>query len=480
MNEKRYGRIAPSVAEITARRNTNLGWDRALAEMIDNSLDAGAQNIRIKIEGRVIEVQDDGRGIVDLLAAATSGRHMRSETTELGMYGVGLKDAWYWAGPRMEIESIHKGVLGKLVADFREIQSRGDWEIELPTHEGTREKSGTKIKLFLSDETPRRFPPVESHFQKLAWIFTPALLEGKCIRVPYSESMKRLKPVKLPAFMESVKELFEVGGKQVEIEIGLTEKHEALDRDGPIWIQFGHRYIDSSFIGCGNYAASRVRGVVRLIQSSNPDAPKWKLAKNKDGLTDHKKELAEAIHGKIKHLLDKSDELSRNAELDELARDIQLNLNTLLTNSKRMAREARSHGAGSAVGTVLAKASGKKRKNASSYELDPSGPIEIADGEGEGQSTSNGYCRFHFAELKNPHSVGQFTDDGGVRLNISNPVVKKLCEDKNEHAIYILALSIISHSVVTQDGPQKFLFEKDSFEETLGLSLALSVLGGGK
>lgn len=479
MSEKRYGRIAPSVAEITARRNTNLGWDRALAEMIDNSLDAGAQNIRIKIEGRVIEVQDDGRGIVDLLAAATSGRHVRSETTELGMYGVGLKDAWYWAGPRMEIESVHKGLRGSLVADFREIQSRGDWEIEMPEYVPTRDKSGTKIRLFLSDDSPRRSAPTERHFDQLAWVFSPAILDGKSIFVPAKNTARRLKPVLLPTFIESVKDEFEIDGKRVAIDIGVTEKREVLDGEGPIWIQFGHRYIDRSFIGCGEFAANRVRGVVRLINPEDKQGPKWNLSKNKDSLTDNKDELAAAIHIRIKPLLEFSDALSTNSDMMDLAKEIQTEIQSLVVGHKRNAKEGRGSGDGSKGSGKGAtpKATGRKRKNAAQFDLEEEGSVEVPVADGVLDTLVKCKLPFHFTDFASEETVGKFTKDGGIRLNSKNKVVAKLCADKNRDGLYALVVAVISHNIITKDGKQRFLFARDDFEQTVGKGLLSLILG---
>ena len=479
MNEKRYGRIAPSVAEITARRNTNLGWDRALAEMIDNSLDAGAQNIRIKIEGRVIEVQDDGRGIADLLAAATSGKHVRSDTTELGMYGVGLKDAWYWAGPRMEIVSVHKGLKGSLVADLREIQYRGDWEIEMPEYTPTRDRSGTSIRLYLSDESPRRSYPTERHFDELAWVFSPAILAGKSVFVPAKNVLRRLKPVLLPRFIESVTDEFEINGKRVAIDIGVTEQREVLDGEGPIWIQFGHRYIDRSFIGCGEFAANRVRGVVRLINPIDEDSPKWSLSKNKDSLTDNKDELAAAIHIRIKPLLEFSDALSTNSDMMDLAKEIQSEIQTLVVSHKRNAREGRSgkSGASGAGKGATPKATGRKRKNARQFDLEEDGSVEVPSSEGVLGTLINCKLPFHFTHFANEETVGKFTKDGGIRLNSKNKVVAKLCAEKNRDGLYALVVAVISHNIITKDGKQNFLFARDDFEQTVGQGLISLILG---
>ena len=85
---------------IEGLRDTGYDFNTALADIVDNSIDAGARNVDIRIgmepDGRiVIMVADDGCGMdrTALLDAMTYGATGRNGTHRLGKFGLGLKTA---------------------------------------------------------------------------------------------------------------------------------------------------------------------------------------------------------------------------------------------------------------------------------------------------------------------------------------------------------------------------------------------------
>ena len=154
--------ISPEVNWLHSARPRNIGWEKALAELIDNAFDARANQVRITSVARTIVVSDDGSGVRDLSATVRSGRHVPTDSTELGMFGVGLKDAWHWAGHRMEVDTVHAGVRGVLIADSREMLKSSRWEIDDPVYtECHGAPTGTSITLHLANTAPRRNAPSE-------------------------------------------------------------------------------------------------------------------------------------------------------------------------------------------------------------------------------------------------------------------------------------------------------------------------------
>lgn len=93
-------RLPPDSGYADALTNQGYGFEVAVADLIDNSLDAGASNVVVHFlrDGdRLLSllIVDDGRGLNDaeLDAAMTVGRRRAYGTGALGMYGTGLKAA---------------------------------------------------------------------------------------------------------------------------------------------------------------------------------------------------------------------------------------------------------------------------------------------------------------------------------------------------------------------------------------------------
>ncbi|MEU6315217.1 ATP-binding protein [Streptomyces sp. NPDC047014] len=93
-------RLPPDSGYAEALRNQGYGFEVAVADLIDNSLDAGASHIVIHFlrdDDRLLNllIVDNGRGMNDpgLDAAMTVGRRRAYGSNALGMYGTGLKAA---------------------------------------------------------------------------------------------------------------------------------------------------------------------------------------------------------------------------------------------------------------------------------------------------------------------------------------------------------------------------------------------------
>src|SRR5262245_32084293 len=81
---------------------SNLGYsmEDALADLIDNSIDAGATQVRVRIlrrksELKSVVIADNGRGMSEPVLDKAMGFGVRSTNGEirLGKYGLGLKSA---------------------------------------------------------------------------------------------------------------------------------------------------------------------------------------------------------------------------------------------------------------------------------------------------------------------------------------------------------------------------------------------------
>lgn len=457
--------VSPDVHFVNSMRNRNLGWEKALAELIDNALDHKANQIKILANNKTVTVIDDGAGVKDLAATVTSGKHVPSDSTELGMFGVGLKDAWHWAGHRMEVETVRDGRKGLLIADSREMIRLGDWKVQSPVYTECNEPSGTKITLHLATTEPRRNSPSRQAYENLAWIFTPALIDGKQIIVPDNRLTKPLKAVLLPTFSEVVEDIFSVSGREVYIKIGIVSDSSRMVK-GPFWIQYGHRNIARKPIGCGNYSADRMGGIIRLKKGD------WNLSANKDDLTDYKDELGDAIFERIEHLLKKSESFSQELANSELQNELESELNDAILRAKKTEKEKRP-GEHSSTGAITSIGTGRKRKTAKVSDPNEEGSVEgLVDGDGKGKRRRGIYLVF--GEFDTPDTLGEYDDfSRRITLNKEHPFVDHLRRNKDlKGALHAIAFSLICHWAVTNQGKQRLLFESEDFGLCFGKVLA--------
>ena len=107
----------------------SLGYDNvsAVADLVDNSIDAKAKNIRIDVNavpkcGRRIVIADDGVGmdIDELRKAITAGGMKNHDSEELGKFGMGLITASLSMGKVIRIVSKKNGILNTALCNVEE------------------------------------------------------------------------------------------------------------------------------------------------------------------------------------------------------------------------------------------------------------------------------------------------------------------------------------------------------------------------
>ena len=173
--------FAPDVhGTINAARSRGIPWRDVLGELIDNAFDAGATMVHITIDGKELSVEDNGRGCGDFAKMLTMGRHAPHETTKLGRYGVGFKDAAWWVGGPTTIRTIHKGRVRTLRVDWDHLTG---WRLPDPGDEPSDGSIGTRITF---GRTIRRFPDGKAFSDlrdQIGYIYSPALKDGRQIGI---------------------------------------------------------------------------------------------------------------------------------------------------------------------------------------------------------------------------------------------------------------------------------------------------------
>lgn len=453
--------LTPDSHLLSSYVNQSLTWPKVLAELVDNSFDAGANRVLItcKNKDRSFVVEDDGHGVKDVLSLVTLGRHVESRTTCLGTYGVGAKDAWLWCGGIIDIDSAHAGQRSLLRVDYRDVQKNG-WKCEDPKTSSHVGLPYTKLKLALRDG---KHQPNNEAFDRLAFIFTPALQRGLQIVRSSGGVGKPLVPAVLPQLQETVADTFEVEGKTVSINIGILPEGQKM-RHGPFWLQYGHRIIDSTSLGASNgttaYSTLRVGGVIVLGKG-------WRLTKNKDDLSELNERLNDAIFVRIEALLKKGETLAESIESQSLRNELETTINASVKSAADQSKEKRSKGETHL--RVYPSNTGRRRTKASQTQ-DGNGSIAVASCAGRKRGFALDWC-----DDQNEDSIGKFDATGSrVSLNLNHRFISYAKASGNRIALVSCAHVLIASYAAQHDSGNKLLcFECSDVAQVYG-RLALS------
>jgi hypothetical protein len=125
---------------MTSLRDIGYDLPSAIADLVDNSIDAGASTVRITV-GRTggtsfIRIADDGCGMTDrvLDEAMRYGSRRTYETNDLGKFGLGLKTASLSQCRRLTVASrtTPRGSIRVRRWDLDQVRRRDAWELERP------------------------------------------------------------------------------------------------------------------------------------------------------------------------------------------------------------------------------------------------------------------------------------------------------------------------------------------------------------
>jgi hypothetical protein len=110
----------------------------ALADLVDNSITASSQNIRIVIEATAstphIAVIDDGGGmseqrLVEAMRLSGRGPNLQREATDLGRFGLGLKTASLSQGQCLTVITKNQSASTIRRWDLSHIRKAGEWQL---------------------------------------------------------------------------------------------------------------------------------------------------------------------------------------------------------------------------------------------------------------------------------------------------------------------------------------------------------------
>lgn len=152
---------------IESMRDVGYTLDTALADIVDNSIAAGAASVRILADTvstkPSIGILDDGRGMTaeELLEAMRLGnRSPRDERVmgDLGRFGLGLKTASLSQCRRVTVVSRKNGMTAAARWDLDTVRSTNEWLVEVPEDTSTlpwADRLGERGTLVLWEELDR-------------------------------------------------------------------------------------------------------------------------------------------------------------------------------------------------------------------------------------------------------------------------------------------------------------------------------------
>ena len=125
--------IPPSVNLLESMRSVGYSLEAAVADLIDNSIAAGAHHIVIDadvVDGKYVAILDDGHGMTSVDArealrlAGTTGNR---EDSDLGRFGLGLKTASLSQARCLTVITKQAGTITALRWDIDFVQDKGQW-----------------------------------------------------------------------------------------------------------------------------------------------------------------------------------------------------------------------------------------------------------------------------------------------------------------------------------------------------------------
>jgi hypothetical protein len=456
------GNCAPETHMMRSVMSQNHPWWKALAELVDNSFDAGATAITIECDSNTVSVSDNGCGVADISALLTLGKHVGHKKTQLGIFGIGTKDAWLSCSDVMEVITVHNGVRYHGVFDINKI-IENNWEYDDPAITPTAEKPYTILRFRLRKD--KKYPS-KSEFESLAWVFTPAISSGRSITTCKADRNSVLTPSILPPMTDCVRDTFDVDGRKISIEIGIVKKGHSMSR-GPLWLIFGHRVIDKTNLGCGNYSTMGIGGSITLDEVWKPF-----LTKNKDGMTADLDNVGAAILQRIEPLLKHAQSISEDVESAKMRHELEgmLNASCILDPGgepgNKGKRKQKRRPAKNNTGTVTPVGTPRTIRTAEKIHPDIQGNVACA---GDAQPRKRKGFRIDFCEIGKAE-IGDFLAlTSTVLLNLNHPFIAEMKRAGNRPAMYSAAVALVTdHGVRKPDNKPVLSCTYESFAKAFG------------
>jgi Histidine kinase-, DNA gyrase B-, and HSP90-like ATPase len=424
--------LTPVTHFIENYRNNNVRLSVLCGEAVDNSFDAGATRVDIKITNDTILFKDNGVGVTNdrISSLCRLGDHAAMSTTALGRYGIGIKEQSCAAGDVFRIRSRSADGLMRFGIDWGNLAKSGSWEVPDPIWSDDKGATFTEVQI-----SRLRSPPKSAQVKKLKTdlerIFQPAIVSGSIITL----NDETLHPVKDPPMKNVIEQTIEFDGdKYVSLRAGIL-KDPSNNSLNSVHVSYKHRVImPQSIFGCGDgVGASFI--FARVVLHGD-----WGLGKNKTEITDqYKDELENRLYEILAPILESGRKTSMTARVSE-ATDA---LNGMLPDVLRPAKieKKKDKKEETRVGQKRGRNSGGAIKNAP----------ENNNGMRRGKAAP--VVAFEFVpnlQVNGAHTFGCVVGSGKnivVQIRGNDPVVTRLVNKGDIGALYRIGLLIYAQGI---------------------------------
>jgi hypothetical protein len=303
--------IKPGILRVV--RGQRLSWKEALKELIDNALDANANNTEIVMSGESFSIKDDGEGCDDLYAMESLASSIKSKHTKAGMYGWGGVMAQIRAtnGGNVIVHSVTRDWDSTIVIDFVECIENDRFETKeygkspaLP-----RSKTGTKITIERAKRRSLNKP--KEVMEELSYSYSDILKLGKKIVFEIDGEKTAIKPFKAPPFEgEQVSTTFDFRGHAISLLCGVV-KEGVTNRYSGWSVHWGHRIVKVTGDPANGRVCRRIYGEVHLPET-------WRnINPTKDDFTEDVEELWEKIGELCSDIIARADQQTTDLEFKD-------------------------------------------------------------------------------------------------------------------------------------------------------------------
>ena len=353
--------ITPKTHLIASTRRTDMYVWLAISELIDNSIDAEANEVLIDWDaaGKCLCVADNGAGAPNPSSLVRIGDSDPISKSPTGRFGVGTKDAIGALGRIAEVSVVRGGMFKSVYADFEEIRLSGNWTARGEEREAcSTDARGTTLKISMVD---RKFNVLQQ-VEKLSKVFAPTLRNGCSIHF----NGERLTPPPVIKVTDRREGSGFFEGKAYSWWAGIMIDGEKAN--GGWRTSFGPRMFEETTCnrsyGTGSMDIHKFYGEMTLIEPLKAEPHElWTVNKNKTN-ADELQDLLEFVYPEVSELLEQCAQehsLTLEASLEnELSQEFTNSLNETV----RM-RERRKLSDEKQSGTVIPLSSGRKRQKAS-------------------------------------------------------------------------------------------------------------------
>lgn len=420
------------------RNKARHNWQAMVCELIDNSINASAKNVRVSfLGGNVFRIEDDGIGTPDLMRLVTLGKRHHHEGGN-GRYGVGCKEAIIWMWGTTILTSETADAANELTVHWEDIAC-GDSPFPTAasiTPVSRSSKTGTCITCY-ADRRPAG-KTLNNIRCDIGATYTPAIEDGVRIRFKTSGREATVLPRAWPQIADGklIEDTIIAAGREVRIKMGIVAEGATNTYcNGFSFEQRGHRVIKETSLGAHGLSVSRIAARISLGRE-------WEVSTNKDDLLDFTDELGDAIYERCADLMCEASEQAISIEDAAFARELA---NAVLANSKKKGRENRNKGETS--GTAQPANTGRRRRQAARVS---------GDGEAEQRMPSDKQRRGFTVEgiyWEGKLAVGKYDADGNrVVLNLNNRWVHRAFTTKDTASLLPAIELIIAKHDDDSDG----------------------------